>query len=269
MVSHALNAHVKQSRTISVFLWFNADTALKEGQGVCYDYNYGTAADYDARRFNHVEVPTILNAQYFAGVAARPYAAVIGGQFIEIFLPGSICNIWTTVDTVIGVGTLTVQAAGANAGMFTSAIGLEGRGTAEVMQTVTAGSGSLAMARLQDGPESGLQETVVIATAGGAVTGWMIGGTTTLDLTALTDADATIVLADAAKGPGQRKAFYVSANAAANNVVITVTSGTLWAGTALSTITMDGLTDLTSLEWSGLGAGATWVVRANVGSVLA
>ena len=162
MSVRAINAHVKKSDTISAFVWTAETGAIKEGQGFCYNWNYGTAADYDARRTNFVELPTILNAQFFAGVAARPYSANSGGQFIEIFLPGSTCNIWSYQNNTIGVGRTTCQAGtgAATAGHWT-VTGFPGRGSAIPLQTINRATvAGLCMAYLEDGEESGLVENI-------------------------------------------------------------------------------------------------------------
>lgn len=269
MVSHAINAHIKQSQAIIEFVWFNGDGALNEGQGVCYNWDYGTAANYDARRTNEVEVPTILNAPYFAGVAARPYAAHTGGQFIEIFLPGSTCNVWSELSNTIGVGRTTCEAgAGGGGAGFFGAGGLPGRGSATPLQTIdrstTAG---LCMVYLETGPESGLVEYITPAAAGGAIT-CMVGGVTRF-LAVTLAADATFTLADGTL-PGQRKAFHVEGLQTTNNIVITVTSGEQLDGaTDLATITMDAVAMTSVLEWCGFATTATWRLMHNIASVLA
>ena len=161
-MDNTVNGYIDQIDGPVASLWFAGSTAVKEGQGFCYNWDYGTATASEPKRGRYIEVPTITNSDFFAGVAKSEYPAVSGGQFIEIYLPGAVCNVWVTVDTVIGVGTVTFQMAGANAGLFTSAIGLCGRGTAQPLQTVTAGTGAVCLARLQDGPESGGQENIVV-----------------------------------------------------------------------------------------------------------
>ena len=164
MVSHAINSHIKQAPTISLWVWFEGTTALLEGQGVCYSHNYGTATAADARRRNNVELPTVANADHFAGVAARAYAASSTGQFIEIYAPGSTCLILMYgPSTTVGTGLVTCQAYNAlnsgdatnYAGYFTRT-GFRGEGSAIPLQTVNASSAAATcLAYLEVGAPSG------------------------------------------------------------------------------------------------------------------
>jgi hypothetical protein len=130
----------KQAANVRVeWVWYEGVDILREGEGVCYNTNYGTATARDGRRLNHVERPSTSNNMAFAGVAARDYAAKSGGQFIEIYAPGSKgVNVALGVDTVIDTGILTFQAGGGTgAGRFVKA-GYVGRGSIVPRQTVTA-----------------------------------------------------------------------------------------------------------------------------------
>ena len=205
MSSNALNAPLDAAPTISEWVWFGGDGALLEGQGVCYNWDYGTPATREASRGNRVELPTILNAPYFAGVAARPYAANTGGRLIEIFVPGSTCNVLSQVANVIGVGRTCCVAGGTYAGYFDKA-GFPGRGNATALQTIDRSStAGLCLATLERGPQSGLIELNPLTAAGTAIT-CMVGGITYFDTALTLAADATFTLADGAV-IGQRKAF--------------------------------------------------------------
>jgi hypothetical protein len=131
----SINAHRAKPRANIELVWYEGDDALYEGEGVCYNSDYGTATTADARRTNHVERPSSSNNRRFAGVAARDYKARLGGQMVEINNPGSVCNIALGADTVVDTGMLTCQAGGA-AGRFSDA-GFIGRGSAIPLQTVT------------------------------------------------------------------------------------------------------------------------------------
>ena len=144
----SINSHSAQARQIIVFVWYEGTDALKEGEGICYNSDYGTATVANARRTNYVERPSTSNSRHFAGVSVRNYSAKSTGQYVEICNPGSVCNIALGVDTVLDTGFLTCQAGGA-AGRF-SDMGFIGRGSARPIQTVTAvlervvdGTGSL------------------------------------------------------------------------------------------------------------------------------
>lgn len=133
------NGPIKQANARVEWVWFSGTDALREGEGVCYDTNYGVAANRDCRRNNHVKRPSASNNKAFAGVVARDYAASATGQFVEIYTPGSRgVNVALGVDTVIDTGILTFQVGGGSAaGRFVKA-GFKGRGSIVPRQTVTA-----------------------------------------------------------------------------------------------------------------------------------
>jgi predicted RecA/RadA family phage recombinase len=135
----SVNGHEKQADVIMKVLWYEGTDALYEGEGVCYNTDYGTATDRDGRRANRVERPSTSNMLAFAGVAARDYSASSVGQFIEVFAPGSKgVNVALAVDTVIDTGILTFQAGGGTgAGRFYTGK-YRGRGSVVPRQTVTA-----------------------------------------------------------------------------------------------------------------------------------
>jgi hypothetical protein len=271
-MDYSLNGHIDQGNIRKAAVWFNGSGALVEGQGLCYNWDYGTAGTREPRRGNEVELPTILNARYFAGVTARAYNARTGGQLVEIHLPGSVCNVMTGVDTVIGVGRITCQAGagGDGAGHFGDA-GFAGQGSAVPLQTVTAGAGSLCLARLEEGPQSGLIEYIT-AVAGANVC--MVGGVTYI-IGASVASDATFTLAD---GPVTelRKAFIVVTTAVTtNNFVVTVTSGVqgilhATPTTALASLTFNAIGETSILEWDGVLVGtSTWTLTSNIGATIA
>ncbi len=149
-MNKSINSHISAENQILEVVWYEGTDALKEGEGLCYNADYGTATAANARRGNIVERPSSSNNNNFAGVAARNYSAVsTGGRLIEICIPGSVCKVALGIDTVVNTGIVTCQAGGA-AGRFTFA-GYKGRGSAVPLQTVTAvlertvdGTGSLA-----------------------------------------------------------------------------------------------------------------------------
>ncbi len=154
MVSQSINSHKAQPRQFMEVVWYEGTDPVRKGEGVCYNSDYGTATDFDARRTNHVERPKPGNNLMFAGVAARDYSGAhqnAGGQFIEIFNPGSVCEVAIGKDVTINTGLVTAQAGGGQgAGRF-SFEGFPGRGSAVPLQTVSSilervvdGSGSLA-----------------------------------------------------------------------------------------------------------------------------
>lgn len=118
-------------------------SALKKGQGVCYNRDYGTATSIDGGRDKRVELPSQSNNANFAGVCARDYsAASVGSQQIEIFEPGSVCEIAAVAATTVNSTRLTCTVLGASgtagiSGVF-GPVGFGGRGTAVALQTISA-----------------------------------------------------------------------------------------------------------------------------------
>lgn len=243
----SLNAPLKQQRIYAEWVWFEGTTALLEGQGVCYNWDYGTASAEDHRRVSRVELPTILNARYFAGVAARPYSAKSTGQLIEIYRPGSVCNILSMASTTIGVGIITCIAGGTYAGYWKYA-GFEGEGSAVPLQTVdrsnTAGK---CQAMLQTGIPSGLTE-LLTCTAGGA-TAMMVGGVSCFE-TATPATDATFTVANGTIA-GLKKKFVTKGTQTTNNVVITINGIRVDGSTALVSFTTDTIDEEITLAWNG------------------
>jgi len=133
------NTHVKDHAPISIWVWFAGTDSLKEGEALCFNTDYGTAASKDGRRNHFVERPSTSNNQAFAGVAARNYSAKSTGQMVELYAPGSRgVNIALGADVNIDTGILTMTVgSGGEAGRFVKA-GFEGRGSARIRQTVTA-----------------------------------------------------------------------------------------------------------------------------------
>lgn len=129
----------KQAREIVRRVFFTASTALRRGQAVCYDRDYGTAAAEDGRRDKFVEVPSTSNNLHFAGVAIKDYLAVSGGQWIEIFEPGSVVPINTLIATTVNATYLSALAGGGvtNAGAWIAGR-FPGKGRARALQTITA-----------------------------------------------------------------------------------------------------------------------------------
>lgn len=268
MANFSVDGHIDQGNVFIARVWFNGSVALNEGQGVCYNWNYGTATDSEPRRGNEVEVPAILNARYFAGVCAQAVTARTGGQFIEINLPGSVCNVWSGVSNTIGVGLTTCEAGtGGNGAGFFGRAGFEGRGSAVPLETVDRSStAGLCLCRLLDGDESGLVEEVT--PTAGAIT-LMVGGVSHV-LAATLGSDATFTLADGTI-TGQRKGFHLVGAQTTNNLVITITSGrqNISGDTAYATWTADTAAEELFMEWLGESADGLWVELLTIGGTIA
>lgn len=247
----SINSPLALGNVKQLDVWFEGNGAsaqtVLEGQGVCYNWDYGTAATRTPARYNRVELPTILNARHFAGVLAQGYTVPAGGRVVTIYAPGSVCNVLSRVANTIGVGLTTCEAGGTYAGYFNLG-GFEGEGTAVPLQTVDRSStAGLVLAKLQEGPPSGLCE-VLTCTAGGA-TAMMVGGTTFF-ATATPATDATFTVANGTL-PGLKKRFYIVGNQTTGNIVITINGIRVDGSTALVSDTMDTAAEEITLAWNG------------------
>jgi len=148
--------HENQARGIGPRrVWFSGSTALAKGVGVCYNRAYvttatgETATDAWGKRDKVVAVPTASNNDAFAGVTVQAYKAVTGGQWIDIWEPGSVCLIAQRVASMINTGLVTCCVGtydGDNgksgiAGLFAHG-GMEGRGSAIPLETMAAATGA-------------------------------------------------------------------------------------------------------------------------------
>ena len=267
MPSFAVNAHEKQARTFSEWVWFEGTTALLEGQGVCYNFGYGTDTVADARRLAKVEVPSVTNAQFFAGVAARKYSASATGRMIEIYRPGSICKVLVGASTVVGVGRLTCEITGtvATNGSFRYS-GLEGEGSCIPMQTTTFVATYQKCLALLDGPgrPSGLLEVLPLVD-NDAIGPVMVGGTTLITGSVIATGNCTYTLPNATRDGLRKKFGVITAHVGTSNFVVTVTSGRMNVDgdTTLATVTFTAAASLNKqivLEWGGSWSIATCTI---------
>lgn len=276
MVNFSIDGYQKQARTFPEWVWYEGTgdgggTALEEGQAVCYNYDYGTDTAADGRRYNRVQNPTTANAQHFAGVTARAYSAQgANGRYIEIYNPGSVCNVLCglNTDTVVGVGLLTFDVTAGFLGQFRYA-GLPGAGSVQPLQTTTgdASDPGLCLAILQGGLQSGGVEVVPLV-ADAAMAAQMVGGTTLITGGSITTGNNTTTLADGTI-PGLRKKYgIITTELTSYDVIITVTSGATddVDDVSLDTITYaNGSTCLNkyvTLSWDG-----AWMVQGRTEDV--
>ena len=138
--------YIRQARTMKRIVFFTGSTALAKGMGVCYVSDYTTtkagdlATDACPLRDRNVAIPSTTNNMSFAGVTAKDYLAVSGGQLIEIFEPGSVCDVAIGSPTTINATVLSCLVSG-DPGRFSILQGLPGRGSAIALQTKAAGAG--------------------------------------------------------------------------------------------------------------------------------
>ena len=120
-------------------LYTGTDT-LKTGYALCYDRDYGTAADSDVQRALRVEKPATANLDYFAGVVGEWDNGKTGPCQITIIQaegpPGVVVPLWTDQNCTI----LTTKLAVANDSYaFTASTG-GAKYCARALQTVNRSS---------------------------------------------------------------------------------------------------------------------------------
>jgi hypothetical protein len=87
-------------------VYYTGTDTLKEGYALCYNFDAtdvtaenltlsqaDSLVETPARRLQ-VEKPTINNSTHFAGVVSQKFTDFTGPGWIEINMPGSVCNIW-------------------------------------------------------------------------------------------------------------------------------------------------------------------------------
>lgn len=117
---------------------YEGTTDLFKGQGLCYNFDKGTATDADGNRMNYVELPSTTNNRWFAGVTVQSYKADPAGfRIITIAEPGSVAEVAVDQATTLGTTVLTCSTVTGHKGIFSYA-GLMGRGTAIALQTKAA-----------------------------------------------------------------------------------------------------------------------------------
>ncbi len=146
--------------------------ALSQGFAVCYTRDYGTATSVDESRDTRVALPSATNQFAFAGVLASSYPANANGQWVEIYEPGGIAEVYfnkiTTYSPNITAGqfgvfqvndTGSLTTAGDPGKFLNTAPNGLGCGSCQFLQTVTASG--LVPAYLHAGSQVGGAEVFV------------------------------------------------------------------------------------------------------------
>lgn len=132
------NIVLSQARQLSRKVYYAGTDALDQGTALCYVRDYGTATARTESRDTRVERPDNSNNLWFAGVVARDYTANAAGQWIEIFEPGSVCDISVISAVTLGDLITALASTGTQLGGRFQEAGFLGRGTARVLQTRAA-----------------------------------------------------------------------------------------------------------------------------------
>lgn len=98
-------------------VYYTGSDTLKAGYLVCYDRDYGTAANVDLARASYVEKPSATNLKWFAGVVSSKSDGKTGPCDIEIVEPtGAMAKVFTDQNCTLGTTLLTLQAGSYYAG---------------------------------------------------------------------------------------------------------------------------------------------------------
>ena len=145
-------------------VWYAEDTAVEQGIGMVFDYTFANAnvdgeklTDPCGRRANCVKNVGATNASTdFAGVTAQAVKAKVGGQWIYLYAPGSVCMAKVNTDVTNGA-RLAMSRNASTKGLFVAATATpeQGNGAAVALQTRT-GAG-LALVKMFAGNECGLK----------------------------------------------------------------------------------------------------------------
>lgn len=141
-------------------VYYEGSDELGEGYALCYNFNYGTAASYDADRAARVEQPATANLEFFAGVVHEDSAGVTGPAWVTIITDSECAKVYTDQDCSGSWGILLWPQNGAyglgaessdeSAGATTDLI--VNRGVAQTMQQVDrSGTDGTVQARVRSG----------------------------------------------------------------------------------------------------------------------
>ena len=288
--------------------YYTGTDTLYEGYALCYNFD---AADQSAEGFTtggngttisladsiaptaarriQVEKPTISNCFHFAGVVSEKSNGVTGPGWVEICLPGSVCNIYAkkSADHVgdLATGQLLTFCTSTYEFGYT---GLPGQGSAVVLGTVdrstTAG---LVQAQLMEGePSGGVQiigaagtavETTSVVSTGGALCiapfGVTVlnstGMTTCIDVTA---ALTCCLMASDAGYIGQRKVFRAEKSLTTAHFAVALSNAIELNCSVLKAKAAGSVTASFSLGTTGViysyWDGQSWAFTTNLSSIV-
>lgn len=132
-------------------VFFTGDVAIAQGEPLCYDYTTNiTAATGKPSKDGHPALGNCVKVatagKEFAGVSVQAYAAKEGGQWVDIYLPGSICPVLAGASAA--VETSMVASSGKKF-VAQGSTAVHGAGSVIILQT--AANGKLALAKLEEG----------------------------------------------------------------------------------------------------------------------
>lgn len=238
--------------TLTQRVYYTGSDTLYEGYALCYNFDAtevspenlsisltqdAAASDPLPARVIQVEKPSYANAMHFAGVVSGKDAGKKGPCWVEIFMPGSVCNIYAAADVDhadsnnVATGQILTFSTGQ---YYFKYAGLPGEGSAIVLQDVNrSATNGLVMAKLMTGVPSGGYNTVVSTqmSAGGAVSeGGEITKFPPAGVTAITvpgvASTMTLLLQDGhGEWIGQQKVFKTIDNLSTNTWQVSISAG--------------------------------------------
>jgi hypothetical protein len=170
---------------------------------------------------------------------------------IEIYRPGSTCNIYSGANSTIGVGLLTFDVTSSYEGYFRYE-GLRGEGSAIPLQTVDRSStAGVCQALLLGGDPSGGVEVVQLVDN----TAWvaMVGGTTLIVGAAMAVGSPTEEVLDGTIEGLRKKVEVITTAVTTNEAALDIENndGITLAGGALASCALGAIGDQVVLQWSG------------------
>ena len=285
-------------------VYYTGSDTLREGYALCYNFDAsdvsaenltlsaGVDEECSARRLQ-VEKPSVNNCAHFAGVVSPKFDGYSDGPgWIELNMPGSVCNIWADASAdhgSTGTGMNTGQMLTFTIGQYYfQRTGLPGCGSAIVLQDVDRSTtNGLVMADMCTGdPSGGVQivastEAAAVISAGGVLCVAPFG-VTLLDSTAMTTcidftAALTCCLVDADGGwIGQRKVFATTVSTGTAGFAVTASHAQYLNSSTLRVTSGVSLTPTFSAMVSGITPavmdfrwnGSTWEFTLNSSTTL-
>ncbi len=141
----------------SMWVLYEGTDTLYTGYGLCFNSDYGTAANVDPSRLYRVEKSSVTNHRAFAGVVHPDSNGVTGPKRIRILRPGAHAEIWAYASGVVGATRHTLVVGQ----YYFKEAGFPGSGSALCLQTINRSTtAGLMYGLLDSGPQSGLVEHV-------------------------------------------------------------------------------------------------------------
>lgn len=271
------------SPTFTRRVYYTGSDTLYEGYALCYNFDArdvtgenltlsqaDSLTDTPARRIQ-VEKPSVNNSFHFAGTVSNKSSGFTGPGFVEINMPGSVCNIYAAANCdhegSSGVQSGQILSFSPGSYLFTYA-GMPGAGSAVILGDVDRSSANgLVMAELMTGVSSGGVQTIVstdmsaggTVSAGGSILTAKITnfGVTQVGVTAGATADITYTQTGDGTYIGQQKVYKLVNALSSNDFAVTISQCVRTISNGISTgdvtFDLDGAGETLVCNWIGNG----------------